>query len=52
VKVLADPEGRWLEAPEVVDLRLVDTASGQPLHSIAECVPAAEAGVDDVWQYL
>ena len=52
VKVLVDAGGRWLETPEVLDLRLVDIETGQPLRSIAECVPAAEAGVDDVWQYL
>jgi HD-GYP domain-containing protein (c-di-GMP phosphodiesterase class II) len=52
VKVLADGEGRWLETPEVLDLRLVDPTTGQQTHSIVECVPAADAGVDDVWQYL
>jgi HD-GYP domain-containing protein (c-di-GMP phosphodiesterase class II) len=52
VKLLADAAGRWLESPEVVDLRLVDPATGQAVHWITECVPAAEAGVDDVWQYL
>ena len=52
VKVLADTEGRWLEAPEVLDLRLVDLETGGATHSIAECVSAADAGVDDVWQYL
>ena len=52
VKVLADTEGRWLEAPEVLDLRLVDPDTGRATHSITECVPAADAGVDDVWQYL
>jgi HD-GYP domain-containing protein (c-di-GMP phosphodiesterase class II) len=52
VKVLADSKGRWNETPDVLDLRLVDTQTGAPLCSIAECVPAAEAGVDDVWQYL
>jgi HD-GYP domain-containing protein (c-di-GMP phosphodiesterase class II) len=52
VKVLADSKGRWNETPEVLDLRLVDTQTGAALCSIAECVPAAEAGVDDVWQYL
>jgi HD-GYP domain-containing protein (c-di-GMP phosphodiesterase class II) len=52
VKVLADAEGRWLEDPEVVDLRLVDPETGLPMCSIIECVPAADAGVDDVWQYL
>jgi HD-GYP domain-containing protein (c-di-GMP phosphodiesterase class II) len=52
VKVLADSAGRWLEAPEVLDLRVVDPATGQFAHSIVECIPAADAGVDDVWQYL
>ena len=52
VKVLADAVGRWNEAPEVRDLRLVDTQTGLSLSSIAECISAAEAGVDDVWQYL
>jgi len=52
VKVLADAEGRWLESPEILDLRLVDPATGKPVSSIVECVPAADAGVDDVWQYL
>ena len=52
VKLLADAGGRWNETPEVLDLRLVDPKSGAPAHSIAECVSAAEAGVDDVWQYL
>jgi HD-GYP domain-containing protein (c-di-GMP phosphodiesterase class II) len=52
VKILADAQGRWNEVPEVLDLRLVDTRTGAALCSIAECVPAAEAGVDDVWQYL
>ena len=51
VKVLADAEGRWLDAPEVVDLSLIDPETGKT-HTIVECVPAAEAGVDDVWQYL
>jgi hypothetical protein len=52
VKLLSDAEGRWLESPEILDLRLVDTREGAPLHRITECVPAADAGVDDVWQYL
>lgn len=52
VKVLADAEGRWLEQPEVIDLRLVDPSTGEFVHSIVDCVPASEAGVDDVWQYL
>ncbi|MBE0475613.1 MAG: HD-GYP domain-containing protein [Coriobacteriia bacterium] len=52
VKVLIDPAGRWLEAPEIVDLRVVDADSGSFAHSIEECVPASDAGIDDVWQYL
>jgi hypothetical protein len=52
VKVLSDAQGRWNESPEVRDLRLVDTQTGMSLCSIAECISAAEAGVDDVWQYL
>ncbi len=52
VKLLADPDGRWYEKPEVLDLRVVDPQTGQFARSIEECIPAAEAGVDDVWQYL
>jgi HD-GYP domain-containing protein (c-di-GMP phosphodiesterase class II) len=52
VKVLSDEVGRWHETPEVLDLRWVDPATGDPVRSISECVPAVEAGVDDVWQYL
>jgi len=52
VKVLSDYIGRWLETPEILDLRVIDINSGLPVRSIVDCVPAAEAGVDDVWQYL
>ena len=52
VKVLIDSDGRWLETPEVLDLRLIDTSTGNPLHWVDCCVAATEAGVDDVWQYL
>ncbi len=52
VKVLADPGGRWLEDPMIVDLRIVAPGTGEFAHSISDCIPAAEAGVDDVWQYL
>ncbi len=52
VKILVDPEGRWLEEAEVIDLRLIDPDSGAYACSIAECLPATEAGIDDVWQYL
>jgi hypothetical protein len=52
VKRLIDADGRWREFPEVVDLRLVSSEAGGFALSIEEAVPAAEAGVDDVWQYL
>ncbi len=52
VKVLVDADGRWLETPSVVDLRLIDPAKGEREVGIDECIPASEAGVDDVWEYL
>lgn len=52
VKVLVDAAGRWLDEPEVLDLRIVDPETGEHPVSIAEAVPAAESGIDDVWQYL
>jgi HD-GYP domain-containing protein (c-di-GMP phosphodiesterase class II) len=52
VKVLTDAAGRWNENSEVLDLRLIDPETGESLRHIVECIPAAEAGVDDVWQYL
>jgi len=52
VKLLIDPSGAWREAPEMLDLRLVDPITGEAVRSIVEAIPAAEAGVDDVWQYL
>ena len=52
VKVLIDPSGRWLDEPETVDLRVIDPATGTPALSIDEVIPASEAGVDDVWEYL
>ena len=52
VKVLSDAAGRWYEEPEVLDLRVVDPASGEFTRSITDCIPAVEAGIDDVWQYL
>lgn len=52
VKVLADASGRWLETPETLDLRIIDVETGTSLRTIKECVPALDAGVDDVWQYL
>lgn len=52
VKMLADGSGRWFESPEVIDLRVIDIETGEPVRSIVDCVPAMEAGVDDVWQYL
>lgn len=52
VKVLADADGRWFDDPRVLDLRVIDPQTGDHTHMITECLPAAEAGVDDVWQYL
>jgi len=52
VKVLADAEGRWFSDPQILDLRVIDPQSGDFAHAIVECVPAIDAGVDDVWQYL
>jgi putative nucleotidyltransferase with HDIG domain len=52
VKVLIDTAGRWLEEPQVVDLRLIDSTTGAWARSIDACIPAAEAGIDDVWDYL
>ena len=53
VKVLVDPAGRWLETagdPRPAARRPGET--GTFARSIVECIPAADAGVDDVWQYL
>ena len=52
VKLLIDAQGRWFDEPEVLDCRLIDSATGSWARSIDECIPAAEAGVDDVWDYL
>lgn len=52
VKTLVDPAGRWIDEPEVMDLRIMDASTGKRMRTIVEAVPAAEAGVDDVWQYL
>ncbi|MCE5190807.1 MAG: HD-GYP domain-containing protein [Actinomycetia bacterium] len=52
IKRLIDASGRWLEEPTTVDLRLISADSGTFSLSITECVPAAEAGIEDVWQYL
>ncbi|PKQ17011.1 MAG: hypothetical protein CVT67_02390 [Actinobacteria bacterium HGW-Actinobacteria-7] len=52
VKVLCDPVGRWLESPEVLDLRVINVETGLPVSAIVDCIPAVEAGVDDIWQYL
>ena len=52
VKVLIGASGSWLETPEVIDLRLIDSASGALQHWVDRCISAAEAGVDDVWEYL
>ena len=52
VKRVIDKDGRWLSQPEIVDLRLVNPETGTFDCTIAECIPAADAGIDDVWQYL
>jgi putative nucleotidyltransferase with HDIG domain len=52
VKLLVDAEGRWMEEPCIADLRLVDRTTGEHPLTIAECIPSAEAGIDDVWEYL
>jgi HD-GYP domain-containing protein (c-di-GMP phosphodiesterase class II) len=52
VKVLIDADGRWVEEPTISDLRLIDRTSGEHPLTIAECIPASEAGIDDVWEYL
>ncbi|KAF0208688.1 MAG: HD-GYP domain-containing protein [Actinomycetota bacterium] len=52
IRRLIDQAGRWLEQPETVDLRLISEESGTFSLSITDCIPAAEAGIEDVWQYL
>lgn len=52
VKVLVDADGRWMDEPTIADLRLIDRGTGSHALTIADCVPAADAGIDDVWEYL
>jgi HD-GYP domain-containing protein (c-di-GMP phosphodiesterase class II) len=52
VKRVIDANGRWLLEPQTVDLRLIDPQTGTYDLTIEEVVPAADAGIDDVWQYL
>jgi len=52
VKRLIDASGRWLTEPVTLDLRLINPETGTYDLTIEECLPAAEAGIDDVWQYL
>ncbi len=52
VKVIIDAEGRFGSDPGVLDLRLIDPRTGTYECSIVECVPALDAGIDDVWEYL
>lgn len=52
IKRLVDADGRWLEQPEIVDLRVVNPETGTHTMAIVEAVPAVESGIDDVWQYL
>jgi HD-GYP domain-containing protein (c-di-GMP phosphodiesterase class II) len=50
VKILVDPEGRRLDDPTVLDLRINDPKVGEI--GIVEALPAGEVGIDDVWDYL
>ena len=43
---------RWADEPIILDLRLIDRGTGGHTIAITECIPAAEAGIDDVWEYL
>jgi len=52
VKRVIAADGRWLPEPETVDLRLIDPETGTFDCGITDCIPAADAGIDDVWQYL
>ncbi len=52
VKRIIDAAGRWLTEPETVDLRLINPETGTYDRTIEECIPASDAGIDDVWQYL
>ena len=52
VKRVIGAQGQWLTEPEVVDLRLINPEAGTYDISIVECIPAGDAGIDDVWQYL
>ena len=52
VKRVVDASGRWLQQPETVDLRLIDPETATYDLVIEEVIPAADAGIDDVWQYL
>lgn len=52
IRRLIDAAGRWLEQPDTIDLRLISEESGTFSLSIEDCIPAAEAGIEDVWQYL
>ena len=52
VKRVIAADGRWLTEPETVDLRLIDPETGTFDCGITDCIPAADAGIDDVWQYL
>jgi HD-GYP domain-containing protein (c-di-GMP phosphodiesterase class II) len=52
VKRVIAADGRWLGEPETVDLRLINPETATYDRSITDCVPATDAGIDDVWQYL
>jgi HD-GYP domain-containing protein (c-di-GMP phosphodiesterase class II) len=44
VKVLIDADGRWIDEPNIIDLRLVDRSTGTRAIAIAECIPAVGGG--------
>jgi putative nucleotidyltransferase with HDIG domain len=52
VKRVIDAAGRWVAEPEIIDLRLINPETGTFDLSIDECIPATDAGIEDVWQYL
>lgn len=52
VKRLIAASGKWLTEPVMLDLRLINPETGTYDITIEDCIPAADAGIDDVWQYL
>jgi HD-GYP domain-containing protein (c-di-GMP phosphodiesterase class II) len=52
VKEVVDADGRFAPDPDVVDLRLMNPRTGTYERSVVECIPALDAGIEDVWEYL